>query len=117
LRGYPGCEIVEQADASGWNRDSFLATGFSSYGDLPAGSPTFSRRDMMAHMLRFHERFGLANRAHVDYAVRTLLGIGYSEREVLDMYTVLNNRKVSALSDLTADNKPNLQAPEKIRWA
>jgi hypothetical protein len=102
LRGYPGCEIVEQAEASGWSRDSFLATGFSAYGDLPAGSPTFSRHDMMLHMLRYHERYGLANREHVRYAVRTLQGIGYSEREILDMFTVLNNRTVSTLSDLTA---------------
>jgi hypothetical protein len=102
LRGYPGCEIVEQAQASGWPRESFLATGFSSYGDLPAGSPTFSRRDMMSHLLRYHEQYGLANREHVRYAVRTLQGIGYSEREILDMFTVLNNRKVNTLSELTA---------------
>jgi radical SAM superfamily enzyme YgiQ (UPF0313 family) len=117
LRGYPGCEIVEQADAAGWSRDSFLATGFGSYGDLPAGSPTFSRRDMMAHMLSFHERFGLANRKHLAYAIRTLQGIGYSERELLDMYTVLNNRKVQSLSDLTAEPPNQIPKSDSIRWA
>lgn len=102
LRGYPGCEIVNQAEQAGWSKEEFLATGFSSYGEFPSGSPSFSRHEMMSHMLSFHERFGLANREHLRYAVRTLSDIGYSERELLDMYSVLNNRKITALADLTA---------------
>jgi radical SAM superfamily enzyme YgiQ (UPF0313 family) len=102
LRGYPGCEIVDQAEQAGWKRDAFLATGFSSYGDLPAGSPTFSRREMMQHMLIYHERFGLANREHLRYSVQTLRRIGYAESEILDMYTVLMNRRIRAVDELTA---------------
>ena len=117
LRGYPGCEIVEQADQAGWSKERFLATGFSSYGELPAGSPTFSRRDMMEHLVTFHETYGLANRKHTAFAVATLLRIGYSEREILDMYTVLNNRPVLALSDLTADDQTKAAQADKIRWA
>jgi anaerobic magnesium-protoporphyrin IX monomethyl ester cyclase len=100
LRGYPGCEIVEQAERAGWNRDAFLATGSLSYGDLPTGSPTFSRHAMMDHMLQFHEKFGLANRDHLKYSVETLRNIGYSEHELCDMYSVLLNRRVDGVSEL-----------------
>lgn len=113
LRGYPGCEIVEQAERSGWQREAFLATGFLSYGDLPAGSPTFSRHEMMQHMLSYHEHYGLANRAHLDYSVRTLRRIGYRDPEIVDMYTVLMNRQLRAVDELLLapnDAKPPLWA-------
>ena len=113
LRGYPGCEIVDQAERAGWNRDSFLATGFSSYGDLPAGSPTFSRHAMMEHMLQFHERFGLARREHLRFSVDTLRRIGYSEHELCDMYTVLLNRRIARLEELFGDDPNNYG----VRWA
>jgi hypothetical protein len=113
LRGYPGCEIVDQAEQAGWNKDSFLATGFSSYGDLPAGSPTFSRHAMMEHMLQFHERFGLSKREHLKFSIDTLRRIGYSDHELCDMYTVLLNRKVSHLGSLVGE-KPSAA---DVRWA
>jgi anaerobic magnesium-protoporphyrin IX monomethyl ester cyclase len=100
LRGYPGCKIVEQAEQSGWSRDAFLSTGFLSYGDWPLGSPTFSRHEMMQHLLQFHERYGLANRAHLDFSVRTLRRIGYRDPELVDMYTVLMNRHVTTVDEL-----------------
>jgi hypothetical protein len=104
---------VDQAEEAGWNRDSFLATGFSSYGDLPAGSPTFSRHAMMEHMLQFHDRFGLARGEHVRFSVDTLQRIGYSAREICDMYTVLLNRKVQSILELFGE-KPT---QESVRWA
>jgi|GEM_PF-3585035 len=113
LRGYPGCEIVDQAARAGWNRDAFLATGFSSYGDLPAGSPTFSRRAMMEHMIQFHERYGLANRQHLGYSVQTLRRIGYSEDELRDMYTVLLNRPVASVAELLGEPSESCA----VRWA
>ncbi len=113
LRGYPGCEIVDQAEQAGWDRDAFLATGFSSYGDLPAGSPSFSRRAMMEHMLQFHERFGLAKREHLRFSVETLKRISYSEHELCDMYSVLLNRNVSSIADLLGEKHET----ESVRWA
>jgi len=112
LRGYPGCEIVDQAEKAGWKRESFLATGFSSYGDLPAGSPTFSRHAMMEHMLQFHERFGLSKGEHLRYSVDILQRIGYSNREICDMYTVLLNRKTQSLPELFGEKQA-----ENVRWA
>lgn len=113
LRGYPGCEIVDQAERAGWNRDSFLATGFSSYGDLPVRSPTFSRHAMMEHLLQFHERFGLSNREHLRFSVDTLRRIGYSDHEVCDMYTVLLNRKIARPPDLFVERPSGAS----LRWA
>jgi len=113
LRGYPGCEIVEQADQAGWKRETFLATGFSSYGDLPAGSPTFTRHEMLQHMLSFHEHYGLANRAHLEYSVRTLRHIGYRDVEIVDMYTVLMNRQFQSVDELLTGKRDAVSA----RWA
>lgn len=113
LRGYPGCEIVEQAEKAGWNREAFLATGFSSYGDLPAGSPTFSRHAMMEHMLQFHEQFGLANRQHLRYSLQTLRQIGYRENELRDMYTVLLNRPIISTAELLGE----VTRQQSVRWA
>jgi radical SAM superfamily enzyme YgiQ (UPF0313 family) len=100
LRGFPGCEIVEQAAAAGWDREAFLASGSSSYNDLPPGSPTFSRKEMLEHWLQFHERFGMQSREHMQYSVRTLGSIGYSDAEIVAMYSVLLNRVVSSVDDL-----------------
>jgi radical SAM superfamily enzyme YgiQ (UPF0313 family) len=101
LRGYSGCEIVEQAVQAGWDRDAFLSTGSLSYHDLPLGTPTFSRQAMLAHLIEYHERFGLSNRAHVAWSIKRLRSIGYSERELTSMYSVLLNRRVASLADLT----------------
>ena len=100
LRGYAGCEIVEQAVAAGWDREAFLASGYKSYHDLPLGSPTFSRREMMAHLVEYHRRFGLSNAEHLRRSVQVLRGISYSDQEIVDMYTVLMNREVSSLEQL-----------------
>jgi hypothetical protein len=103
LRGYAGCEIVEQAVAAGWDREAFLATGFSSYNDLPTGSPTFSRHEMLTHLVEYHRRFGLSNPRQLRRSVEVLRGIGYAEREIRDMYTVLLNRPVGSVEELGAE--------------
>ncbi|MFC1641190.1 B12-binding domain-containing radical SAM protein [Myxococcota bacterium] len=100
LRGYEGTAIVEQAVAAGWDREAFLATGYLSYHDLPSGTPTFSRSEMLAHCVEYQRRFGLGCREHVAWSVRTLSGIGYSDAEVCDMYSVLINRRVRSVQEL-----------------
>jgi hypothetical protein len=100
LRGYEGCEIVEQAEQAGWNREAFLATGALSYNDLPLGTPTFSRSEMLAHLVDYHSRFGLSNREHVAWSVGVLRGIGYSDAELVDMYSVLLNRPLGSVAEL-----------------
>jgi anaerobic magnesium-protoporphyrin IX monomethyl ester cyclase len=101
LRGYEGCEIVEQAEQAGWERAAFLATGSLSYNDLPLGTPTFSRTEMLGHLVEYHRRFGLSNREHLAWSVGVLQGIGYSAVELADMYSVLLNRPVSSVAELT----------------
>lgn len=100
LRGYHGCEIVEQAEAAGWDRDAFLETGFQSYNDLPRGSPTFSRREQIEHLIQYHERFGTKNEAHLRWSVEVLRKIEYTDREIVDLYSVLLNRPLAGLSEL-----------------
>jgi anaerobic magnesium-protoporphyrin IX monomethyl ester cyclase len=100
LRGYAGCEVVDQAVAAGWDREVFLATGFLSYNDLPTGTPTFSRHQMIEHLLEYHQRFGLKNPTHLRQSVQILRHISYTDAEILDLYTVLMNRPVSSIDQL-----------------
>jgi hypothetical protein len=112
LRGYHGCEIVEQAEAAGWDREAFLAGGLGSYNDLPAGSPTFSRREMMEHAIEYHQRFGLASAEHLGWSVAVLRNIGYTDVEIIDMYSVLLNRRVNSVEELysPAARAPSLES-------
>jgi radical SAM superfamily enzyme YgiQ (UPF0313 family) len=104
LRGYEGCEIVEQAARAGWDREAFLATGSLSYNDLPLGTPTFSRTEMLGHLVEYHRRFGLSNREHVAWSVGVLRGVGYLDPELVDMYSVLLNRPVGSVAELGGES-------------
>jgi hypothetical protein len=103
LRGFPGCEIVEQAEQAGWDREAFLATGSKSYNDLPQGSPTFSRQEMLSHWLQYHQRFGMHSRGHLTESVSTLRHIGYSDAELVAMYSVLLNKQVGSVEELLGE--------------
>lgn len=100
LRFFPGCEIRQQALAAGWTLDQLDASTACAYHDLPVGTPTLSRAEMMSIAVQYHERFGLSNRAAVRQAVRTLTAVGYSEAEILHMYTVLMRRPLGTVADL-----------------
>lgn len=106
LRGYAGCEIVEQAVAAGWDRETFLSDGSRSYNDLPRGSPTFSRAEMLAHVLEYHRRLGIDSAGHRRWSVGVLRGIGYSEAEIVDMYSVLLNRRLTTLTEVVGAEAP-----------
>lgn len=100
LRGYHGCEIVDQAEAAGWDREAFLEDGLRSYNDLPRGSPTFSRHEQMAQLIQYHERFGLKNPAHLKWSVEVLRNISYRDEEIVAMYSVLMNRRLRSVDEL-----------------
>lgn len=100
LRGYEGCEIIEQAGDVGWDTSAFLGDSTLSYNSVPTGTPTFPRRAMIEHLLQYHARFGLDNPDHVRAAVALLRRNGYTERDLTDMYSVLLNRTVRSVGDL-----------------
>ncbi len=102
LRGYDGCEIVQQAEEAGWDATAFLADGTLSYHDLPKGTSTFSRREMLEHVKRYHREFGVHNTAHVAKSIDILRKSGYTERDLLDMYSVLRDRPIHDLDELFA---------------
>ena len=102
LRGYAGCEVVEQAVQAGWDRDAFLATGTSSYHDLPVGTPTFSRHQMLSHVVQFHGRFGMSNAEHVAWSVGVLRRNSFSDEEIVEMYSGLMNRRIATVAELVA---------------
>ncbi len=100
LKGYEGCEIVDQAQEAGWDVAAFLAEANKAYNHVPRGTPTFPRAEMIAHMVDYHSRFGLGNGAKLRAAVATLRSIGYDDRDLVDMYTVLLNRPVDGPADI-----------------
>jgi hypothetical protein len=100
VRFFPGCEIVEQARAAGWSDAQIEASAEHCYHDLPNVTPTMSRSDMVSVLVDYHKRFGPANRASASAAVRTLRDVGYSEQEILDLYSVLKRRPVTHIAEL-----------------
>jgi hypothetical protein len=55
---------------------------------------------MLAHLVEYHSRFGLSNREHLAWSVGVLRGIGYSDAELADMYSVLLNRPLGSVAEL-----------------
>ena len=100
LRFFPGCEINQQALAAGWDPERLGLTSRFSYNDLPVGTPTLSKQEMYDIQLEYHRRFGLSNPAAVDGAVRTLRSIGYSDMEIVHMYSVLKRKVIQNVGDL-----------------
>lgn len=110
LRGYDGCEIVQQAAEAGWDTSAFLADGDLSYHDLPNGTNTFPHGEMLDHVLKYHRQFGLHNRQHLLRSIGILRQNGYSDRDLVDMYSVLQNRPFHRVEDIAAGSAQNAVA-------
>ncbi len=100
LRFFPGCDINEQAIEAGWDRERLGMTSRFSYNDMPMGTPTLSKHEMTDIQLEYHRRFGMSNPAAVDGAIHTLRSIGYSDTEILHMYSVLKRKVFNHVSEL-----------------
>jgi radical SAM superfamily enzyme YgiQ (UPF0313 family) len=102
LRGYDGCEIVEQAAEAGWDTSSFLADSTLSYHDMPTGTSTFPRGEMLDHVIEYHNRFGMQNKRHLAQSIDVLRNNGYTDRDLVDMYSVLQNRPFHHVEEILA---------------
>jgi anaerobic magnesium-protoporphyrin IX monomethyl ester cyclase len=100
LRFFPGCDIREQALAAGFTPEQLDESMASCYHDLPLGTPTLSRSEMTRIVLEYHRRFGLRNPARLAESVRALTHAGYSEPEILRLYSVLTRRTVASTQEL-----------------
>ena len=100
LRFFPGCAINQQALEAGWDAGRLGLTSRFSYNDMPLGTPTLSKQDMYSIQIEYHRRFGLSNPEAVDGAVRTLRSIGYSDMEIVHMYSVLKRKVIHDVGDL-----------------
>jgi len=107
LRGYEGCEIVDQATDAGWDASAFLADGTLSYHDLPKGTNTFPRAEMMDHVLKYHRQFGMHNKQHLKRSLDILRDNGYTERDLVDMYSVLQNRPLHSVEEIVSGPAPS----------
>jgi anaerobic magnesium-protoporphyrin IX monomethyl ester cyclase len=111
LRGYDGCEIVEQAAEAGWDTAAFLADGTLSYHDMPRGTATFPKSEMMNHLIDYHKRFGLRNQQHLRRSIDVLKENGYTDCDLVDMYSVLQNRPFQYVDEILAGSTPNVNTP------
>ena len=111
LRGYEGCEIVDQAAEAGWDTSAFLADGALSYHDMPRGTDTFPKSEMMKHLIDYHTQFGMRNQQHLRRSIDVLKENGYTESDLVDMYSVLQNRSFRHVDEIVAGSTPNAKAP------
>lgn len=100
LRGYEGCEIVDQAAEAGWDTSAFLADGTLSYHDMPKGTPTFSRAEMLEHIIKYHRQFGSHNHQHMLRSLEILRANGYTDRDLVDMYSILQNKNIHDVDEI-----------------
>jgi hypothetical protein len=111
LRGYEGCEIVDQAAEAGWDTSAFLADGNSSYHEIPMGTMTFPRGEMLDHVLEYHKRFGMHNKPHLSRSIDMLRQNGYTDRDLVDMYSVLQNRPFRRVEEIVAGSAVTTAVP------
>ncbi len=102
LRFFPGCDVREQALEAGFTPEQLDESMASCYHDMPLGTPTLSRSDMTRIVLEYHRRFGLRNPARIGDSVRALTRAGYSETEIVRLYSVLMRRAVTSTRELVA---------------
>ena len=102
LRGYDGCEIVDQAAEAGWDTTAFLADGTLSYHDMPRGTSTFPKGEMMHHLIDYHSRFGMRNHQHMVRSIDVLRENGYTDCDLVDMYSVLQNHAFRDVEEIVA---------------
>jgi radical SAM superfamily enzyme YgiQ (UPF0313 family) len=117
LRGYDGCEIVDQAAEAGWDTTAFLADGTLSYHDMPRGTSTFPKGEMMHHLIDYHSRFGMRNHQHMVRSIEVLRENGYSDCDLVDMYSVLQNHAFRDVEEIVAGSGPKIPSgkiPDKI---
>jgi len=107
LRGYEGCEIVDQAADAGWDTSAFLADGALSYHDMPRGTATFPKSEMMNHLIEYHTRFGMRNQQHLLHSLEVLRENGYTDGDLVDMYSVLQNRPFRHVEEIVAGAAPS----------
>jgi hypothetical protein len=110
LRGYDGCEIVDQAAEAGWDTTAFLADGTLSYHDMPRGTATFPKGEMMNHLIDYHSRFGMRNHQHLSRSIEVLRENGYTDCDLVDMYSVLQNRAFRHVGEILASSTPSSKA-------
>jgi anaerobic magnesium-protoporphyrin IX monomethyl ester cyclase len=110
LRGYDGCEIVDQAAEAGWDTSAFLADGALSYHDMPRGTATFPKSEMMNHIVDYHKRFGMHNKQHLRRSIDVLRENGYTDCDLVDMYSVLQNRPFQHVDEIVTGSTPGAKA-------
>jgi len=69
---------------------------------MPRGTATFPKNEMMHHLIEYHTRFGMRNQQHLLRSLQVLRENGYTDRDLVDMYSVLQNRPFRHVEEIVA---------------
>ncbi|MGB6405537.1 MAG: hypothetical protein WBF26_22050, partial [Candidatus Sulfotelmatobacter sp.] len=59
----------------------------------------------------YHTRFGMRNQQHLRRSLEVLRDNGYTDCDLVDMYSVLQNRSYQRVDDILAGSTPSAKAP------
>jgi hypothetical protein len=58
--------------------------------------------ERMDHIVEYHRRFGIHNQRHLLRSIDILRANGYTDRDLVDMYSVLQNRPFQGVEEIAA---------------
>ena len=56
----------------------------------------------------YHRQFGMHNKQHLRKSLDILKRNGYTDRDLVDMYSVLQNRSLRRVEDIASSSMPTL---------
>jgi hypothetical protein len=62
---------------------------------------------MMKHLMDYHTQFGMHNHQHLRRSLEVLRANGYTDCDLVDMYSVLQNRSLRKVDEIVAGSTPN----------
>jgi hypothetical protein len=65
---------------------------------------------MMKHLIDYHTQFGMRNQQHLRRSIDVLRENGYTESDLVDMYSVLQNRSFRHVDEIVAGATPSAKA-------
>jgi hypothetical protein len=77
---------------------------------MPTGTATFPKSEMMNHVIEYHTRFGMRNQRHLLRSLEVLRENGYTDCDLVDMYSVLQNRPFQHVDEILAGSTPSVKA-------
>jgi hypothetical protein len=65
---------------------------------------------MMKHLMDYHTQFGMHNHQHLRRSLDILRVNGYTDCDLVDMYSVLQNRHLRSVDEIVGGSTPGAKA-------